>query len=74
MLIHAGLLSKLWPEALLTACYITNKLPIKVLEGKTPFEAWYKKKPDISNLRVYDCDAYVVDYKAKAKGKMAPRS
>ena len=73
MLIHAGLSSKLWPKALLTACYITNRLSTKALEGKTPFEAWYKRKPDISNLLVYGCDAYIVDYKAKAKGKMAPR-
>ena len=74
MLIHAGLPSKLWPEAFSTAYYITNRLPTKALQGKTPFEAWYKRKPDISNLRVYGCDAYVMDYKAKAKGKMAPRS
>ena len=74
MLIHAGLPSKLWPETLLTACYITNRLLTKAFEGKTPFEAWYKRKPEISNLRAYGCDAYVVDYKAKAKEKMALRS
>lgn len=74
MLIYAGLSAKLWPEALSAACYITNRLPTKALHGKTPYKAWYKRKPDISNLRVYGCDAYVVDYKAKAKGKMAPQS
>lgn len=56
------------------ACYITNRLPTKALQGKTPYKAWYKRKPEISNLCVYGCNAYVVDYKAKAKGKMAPRS
>ena len=74
MLINAGLPAKLWPEALSAACYITNRLPTKALQGKTPYEAWHKRKPDLSNLRVYGCDAYVVDYKAKAKGKMASRS
>ena len=72
MLIHASLPSKLWLEAFSTAYYITDKLFTKVLERKTPFEAWYKRKSDIFNLRVYGCDAYVVDYKAKAKGKIAP--
>ena len=74
MLINAGLPAKLWLEALSAACYITNRLPTKALQGKAPFEAWHKRKPDISNLRIYGCDAYVVDYKAKAKGKMAPYS
>ena len=72
MLIHASLPSKLWPKAFLAACYISNKLPTKALQRKTLFEAWYKRKPDIFNLRIYGYDAYVVDYKAKAKGKIAP--
>ena len=45
MLIHTSLLLKLWPEVLLTAYYITNKLPIKAVQRKTLFEARYKRKP-----------------------------
>ncbi len=37
MLIHAGLPSSLWPEAISAACYITNRLPTKALDGKTPY-------------------------------------
>lgn len=36
-----------------------------------PLKALYKNKPNISNLCVYGCDTYVVNYKAKVKGKMA---
>ncbi len=71
MLIHAGLPSSLWPEAIAAACYITHRFPTKALGGKTPYEAWYKKKPDLAILCVYGCNAYVVDYHAKSKGKMA---
>lgn len=74
MLIHAGLPSSLWPEVIAAACYITNRLPTKALDSKTPYEAWYEKRPDLGNLRFYGCNAYVVDYHAKSKGKMAPRS
>lgn len=74
IMIHAGLPPKLWPEAITAACYLTNRLPTKALGGKTPYEVWNKRKPDLSNLRVLGCDAYVVDYQAKFKGKMAPRS
>lgn len=29
------------------------------------------KKPDISTLCIYGCNVYIVDYKAKVKGKIA---
>lgn len=74
MLIHANLPHRLWPEVISAACYITNRLPTKALDGKTLFEAWHGHKPNLSNLQVYSCDTYVVNYHAKSKGKMAPRS
>src|SRR6266576_3127726 len=48
----------LWPEAILTATYLTNLLPYKN-NVKTPSEIWYNKKPDISNLKIFGCLAYV---------------
>ena len=74
MLIQAGSPSKIWPEALSAACYITNRLITKALQGQIPYETWYKRKPDISNLHVYGCNTYVVNYKAKAEDKMTARS
>ena len=29
------------------------------LDDRTPFEAWYGKKPTVSRLRVFGCSAYV---------------
>lgn len=74
ILIYVSLPSTLWLEVFSVVCYITNRLPIKALEGKMSFKAWHKRKPDISNLRVYGCDVYIINYKAKTKGKMAPQS
>ena len=74
MLIHANLLFSLWPEAIVVACYITKHLSTMVLEEKIPYEACYKKKPNLSNLHIYGCNVYVIDYHAKSKGKMAPQS
>ena len=71
MLINTGFPAKLLPEALSTVCFITNKLPTKALQEKTSYEAYHKRKPDLSNLCIHGCNAYIVDYKAKAKGKMA---
>jgi hypothetical protein len=38
------------------------------------YEAWYKKQSDLSELKMYDCDVYVVDYQVKSNEKMISRS
>ena len=43
----AGLSNEWWGEAILTACYVLNRVPIKNKE-KTPFEEWEKKRPTLS--------------------------
>eukprot|EP00253_Pinus_taeda_P029396 PITA_29396 len=48
-----------WAEAVETACYLVNRSPSSALEDKTPQEAWTGKKPSLSQLRVFGCDAYV---------------
>src|SRR6266436_7037170 len=30
-----------------------------IFNGKTPYELWFKQKPDVSHLRVWGCLAYV---------------
>ena len=42
-----------------TACYLINRSPSLALEDKTPQEVWTGKKPSLSHLRVFGCDAYV---------------
>ena len=41
------------------ACYLVNRSPSSTLEDKTPQEVWTSKKPSLSHLRVFGCDAYV---------------
>ncbi len=74
LMIHAHLSRKFWFEALIAACYIINRLLIKSLKRMTSYETWYEEKSDLSNLRVYDCDVYVIDYQAKFNDKMISRS
>ena len=42
-----------------TTCYLVNRSPSSALEDKTPQEVWTGKKPSLSHLRVFGCDAYV---------------
>lgn len=36
-----------------------NRAPTKSLQGTTPYEAWYGKKPSVEHLRVFGCAGHV---------------
>ena len=59
MLSGTGLGQEFWAEAMETTCYLVNRSPSSALEDKTPHEVWTGKKPSLSHLRVFGCDAYV---------------
>src|SRR6266540_6711630 len=67
MLYEAQLPPSLWGEALATQIHIWNRLPTSSLKGMTPYEAWFKQKPDVSHLRVWGCLAYVFIQKDKRR-------
>ncbi|GJX11747.1 zinc finger, CCHC-type containing protein [Tanacetum coccineum] len=70
MLSYSGLSEGFWGEAMLTACYLLNKVPNK-RNKTTPYELWYKKRPNSSFLRVWGCRAVVrlPDPKRKTLGE-----
>ena len=57
MILHAGLTKAFWAEALCNAGYVRNRV-ITTATGVTPYERWYGKKPDVSNIRIFGCTAY----------------
>ena len=52
MLIHAKMRLKFWAEAVNTAVYLHSRSPTSAVKDKTPFESWFRKKPNMSNLKV----------------------
>lgn len=48
----------LWGEAVNFALYIENRTP-NVNSGISSYEAWFKIKPDTSNLHAFGCNAFV---------------
>ncbi|GJW26673.1 zinc finger, CCHC-type containing protein [Tanacetum coccineum] len=58
MLSYSGLGEGFWGESMLTACYLLNMVPNK-RNKTTPYELWYKKRLNLSFLRVWGCRAIV---------------
>ena len=59
MVADAGLKKEYWAEAVKTACFLKNRSPCQTLKGQmTPYEAWYGKVPDLSNIRTFGCVAF----------------
>jgi transposase InsO family protein len=61
MIFAKNLPKSLWPEAVSYACYIKNRSPVRALDGKlTPYEAFFKKKPDVSRLEEFGTRCWVM--------------
>ena len=50
-----------WGYALETVAFTLNRAPSKSIEA-TPYELWFGKKPKLSFLKVWGCDAYVKSF------------
>ena len=71
MLSRSNMPNEFWAEAVNTAVYLQNRSPTTALDGITPYESLFNKKPDVTNLRVFGCvDSYVnKQTKLNAKSK-----
>ncbi|KAJ9553005.1 hypothetical protein OSB04_017050 [Centaurea solstitialis] len=72
MLCYSGLSDGFWGEAMLTACYLLNRVPNK-RNKITSYELWFKKRPNLDYIRVWDCRAVVrlPEPKRQASGEKA---
>ncbi|UYV77084.1 hypothetical protein LAZ67_14003178 [Cordylochernes scorpioides] len=54
-------------EAVNTATYVLNRTGPTQIEGKTPYELWFDKKPAVDHLRIFgtECFVHVPDEKRR---------
>src|SRR5258706_8122988 len=74
MLCSANLSDGFWQDAVGTAVHLINQSTHTSLKRMTPEESWSGSKPDIANLRVFGCPAYVLIPKELRVGKLAHKT
>jgi hypothetical protein len=60
-----------WGKASMTAIYVHNRSPHRILKNMTPEEAFSEKKPNVEHLRIFGCPVYIHVPKEKIK-KLEP--
>jgi hypothetical protein len=51
-----------WADAISTACYISNRIFLCLIQHLTPFELRLGRKPSISDLRPFGCKCFVLKH------------
>lgn len=70
MMSQSDLPLSFWGYALETAAFTLNRVPSKSVE-RTPYEIWTGKRPGLSFLKIWGCEAYV---KRMTSDKLSPKS
>jgi transposase InsO family protein len=70
MMSHADLPISFWGHSLEIATFILNRTPSKAVQ-KTPYKIWTGKRPSMSFMKIWGCEAYV---KRQASTKLGPKS
>jgi len=73
MLFDAQLGEEWWGEAMLTACFLRNVSPV-ANKSQTPYEGFTGRVPDLQNLRVFGCRAYVRQEKKFREYTFSPKA
>jgi hypothetical protein len=63
----------LWGQAVLTAAYLINRMPSRVLDWKSPIEMLNGKNEDVLPLKTFGCVCFVQDKRSNVR-KLDPRA
>jgi len=61
MLSESSLPKYFWADAMSTSCYVMNRVLIRPILKKTPYELFNRRKPNISHLKVFGCSYFVLN-------------
>jgi hypothetical protein len=64
---------RLWAEAVNTACYVMNRIYLRVHKKKTCYELMHDRTPKVSHFHVFGCKCFILK-KGKKLEKFEARS
>ena len=59
-----------WADAISTTCYVMNRVLIRPILKKTPYELFNGRKPNIDYLKVFGCNCYILNNGKENLGKI----
>ena len=59
LLTEAEVGKQYWPEIICAASYLKNRTLANTIEKKTPYEIFFRKKPNVEHLRLYGSRVFV---------------
>jgi len=69
MLSESSLPKYFWADVVSTSCYVMNRVLIRPILKKTPYELFNGRKPNINHLRVFGCSCFVLNNGKENLGK-----
>ena len=71
--LESGLTKCFWAEVVNTACYIQNRVFLRPILKKTPYELQKGRKPNISYFYIFGSECFILNTKDKLS-KFDPKS
>ena len=69
MLSESSLPQYFWADAVSTSCYVMNRVLIRPILKKIPYELFNGRKPNISHLKVFGCRCFILNNGKENLGK-----
>ena len=74
MLCENNLPKYFWKKKINTACYVINRVSIRSLLSKTPYELYKGRKLNVSHLKSFGCICFILNNEKYHIGKMDAKS
>jgi hypothetical protein len=74
LLFEAGFPASVWNFAVEAACYIYNRTPHSAIDFVTPFEMFFRKEPDLANIKIFGSRIQNIDTNVPKGCKFQSRS
>jgi len=69
MLNENSLSKYFWADVVNTACYVLNRVLIRPILKKTPYELFKGRRPVLSHLKVFGCKCFILNNGKESLGK-----